>query len=111
MWKIHLRHTRSKPTSQILYYTGDFTANGGKYGIGMIFLQSGVGIFHTLKKTVIPEAKSRIQTDDEGAGVMPDSDSVIFLPDKVSMSRTVYDLKVPKLDYEQKRFDWAEKDT
>lgn len=44
-------------------------------------------------------------------GVMPDSDSVIFLLGKVSMTRTAYDRKVPKLDYEQKRFDWAEKDT
>lgn len=44
-------------------------------------------------------------------GVMPDSDSVIFLPGKVSMTRTAYDRKVPKLDYEQKRFEWAEKDT
>jgi len=44
-------------------------------------------------------------------GVMPDSDSVIFLLGKVSMTRTAYDRKVPKLDYEQKRFKWAEKDT
>jgi putative transposase len=44
-------------------------------------------------------------------GVMPDSDSVIFLLGKVSMTRSAYDRKVPKLDYEQKRFDWAEKDT
>lgn len=44
-------------------------------------------------------------------GVMPDSDSVIFLLGKVSMSKTAYDRKVPKLDYEQKRFKWAENDT
>jgi hypothetical protein len=44
-------------------------------------------------------------------GVMPDSDSVIFLLGKVSMTRSAYDRKVPKQDYEQKRFDWAEKDT
>lgn len=43
-------------------------------------------------------------------GVMPDSESVIFLLGKVSMTRTAYDRKVPKLDYEQKRFQWAEQD-
>jgi len=43
-------------------------------------------------------------------GVMPDSVSVIFLLGKVSMTRTAYDRKVPKLDYEQKRFQWAELD-
>jgi putative transposase len=44
-------------------------------------------------------------------GVMPDSDAVIFLLGKVSMTRSAYERKVPKLDYEQKRFDWAENDT
>jgi len=44
-------------------------------------------------------------------GVMPDSDSVIFLLGKVSMSKTAFDRKVPKLDYEQKRFKWAENDS
>jgi transposase-like protein len=44
-------------------------------------------------------------------GVMPDSESVIFLLGKVSMSKTAYDRKMPKLDYEQKRFDWAENDS
>lgn len=44
-------------------------------------------------------------------GVMPDSDSVLFLLGKVSMTRTAYERKVPKLDYEQKRFNWAENDS
>ncbi|MEY3194575.1 MAG: hypothetical protein RIQ78_672 [Bacteroidota bacterium] len=44
-------------------------------------------------------------------GVMPDSSSVIFLLGKVSMTRTAYERKVPKLEYEQKRFVWAEKNT
>lgn len=44
-------------------------------------------------------------------GVMPDSDSLIFLLGKVSMTRTAYDRRVPKLDYEQKRFIWIENDT
>lgn len=43
-------------------------------------------------------------------GVMPDSESVIFLLGKVSMTRTAYDRKVPKLDNEQKRFRWEEID-
>lgn len=43
-------------------------------------------------------------------GVMPDSDAVIFLLGKVSMSRSAYERKVPQLDHEQRRFDWVEKD-
>ena len=43
-------------------------------------------------------------------GVMPDSESVIFLLGKVSMTRTAYERKVPKLDCEQNRFKWVGKD-
>jgi len=43
-------------------------------------------------------------------GVMPDSDSVICLMGKVSMSKTAYQRKVPKLDHEQKRFNWIQDD-
>jgi len=44
-------------------------------------------------------------------GVMPDSESVIFLLGKVSMTRTAYERKVPKLNFERRRFKWAEEAT
>lgn len=44
-------------------------------------------------------------------GAMPDSQSTIFLLGRVAMCKTAYTRKVPKLDYEQKRFNWDENDT